>query len=348
MHPLLRSRNTFAAYAAAWVPLGLVFVYLFGASGHVTWLESFLAAVPTVAVLAIVCLMPFYVCRSLPLGSAPVWKLTVWHTIPAMFFSGVVLAANHFALYWLAKLVPGLDERFLPVVPVLAAMAFITYLLSTALHYASQAMERSKQAELLSREAQLRALKAQVNPHFLFNSLNSISALTAIDPTRARSMCVLLSDFLRLSLRLGERISIPFSEELALARTYLNVEQVRFGTRLRLHQHVEDNCCGCEVPPLVIQPLVENAIKHGVATLADGGEITIAAAKNGSGMRVVIENDFDPDAPAASKSGFGIANVRNRLQARYGAAAALEVEIERNRYRVVVSTPCIAARGARA
>src|SRR5207245_11137369 len=163
-----------------------------------------------------------------------------------------------------------LNVRFSPELPLVFGIGALLYLLSVALHYVLLSLESSKQAETreqeartLAREAELKALKAQINPHFLFNSLHSISALTTVDSGRARDMCIRLSDFLRNSLRLGERITIPFSEELALARTYLDVEQVRFGQRLRVAQDIEEGCSDCELPPLLVQPLVENAIKHG-------------------------------------------------------------------------------------
>jgi two-component system sensor histidine kinase AlgZ len=232
-----------------------------------------------------------------------------------------------------------INERFRPAVPVLAGMISLVYLLSVALHYVLLAFETSQQAEVLSREAELKALKAQVNPHFLFNSLHSISALTATDPARARDMCIRLSEFLRNSLRLGERVSIPFGEELQLTKAYLDVEQIRFGKRLQVKQEFDPECADCEVPPLVVQPLVENAIKHGIATLIDGGEIAMTGRRWRDGMRFVIENPFDPDAPSTRRNGFGLRNVRNRLQTRYGNAARLEIQVEQNRYRVVLSLP---------
>jgi two-component system, LytTR family, sensor histidine kinase AlgZ len=347
MHPLLRSRRAYAGYLLAWIPLALVYAYLFAVGGRIAWLESIAVTVPTVFVLSFFCLFPYYSCRALPLGAASIRRAAISHAIPAMFFSGVVLAVTHVVLAGLDRMFPTLRARFGILMPALAAMVFLTYLLSTALHYVFQAIERSKQAEVLSREAQLKALKAQVNPHFLFNSLNSISALTTVDPPRAREMCVRLSDFLRSSLRLGERTSITFGEELALAQTYLNVEQIRFGNRLQLVENIDGACSRCEVPPLVIQPLIENAIKHGVATLVSGGQVVIGAKLAGDKMRVTIENDFDPDAPVTSKSGFGIANVRNRLQARYSASAALDVDVRDNRYRVVLSVPYVKGKESR-
>jgi LytS/YehU family sensor histidine kinase len=170
--------------------------------------------------------------------------------------------------------------------------------------------------------------------------LNSISALTSIDPPKAREMCIRLSEFLRYSLRLGERLSIPFGEELTLAKTYLDVEQIRFGQRLRVLEDMDPDCADCQVPPLLVQPLIENAIKHGIATLANGGEIAMKTRRFRDAVRVVIENPFDPDAPAAPRSGFGLLSVRNRLHARYGPAAKLDIEVEEDRYRVVLSLPC--------
>ena len=146
----------------------------------------------------------------------------------------------------------------------------------------------------LARESELKALKAQVNPHFLFNSLNSISALTTQDPARARQMCVWLAEFLHSTLGLGE--SITLAEELAFLRGYLEVEQVRFGDLLRLEEHVEEAAKFCLVPPLVLQPLVENAIKHGIAGLLEGGLLRWGARLAGLGLLFVMENDVDPEA----------------------------------------------------
>jgi len=214
------------------------------------------------------------------------------------------------------------------------------YLLAIALHYALLAVRSSREAEILAREAELKALKAQINPHFLFNSLHSISALTAVDAGRARDMCIRLSDFLRNSLRLGDRVTVAFREELALARNYLDVEQVRFGERLRVVEEIEEGCGDCEVPALMVQPLVENAIKHGIATLVEGGEICLRGRCSQDALRFVIENPFDPDAPSTRRNGIGLANVRDRLEARYGSAARMEVEVAQNRYRVVLTLPC--------
>jgi len=340
MHPIFQHRSGLPLYFAAWMPFALLFALVLRLSVHLGWMESAAVTVPLIVALAFVCLTPWYSCRALPLRSAQPWKLIVSHLVAAMCASALVLLVTRICIAGWTPIFPDLPTRFHPALPILDGMVLLIFLLSVALHYVLLAMESSRRAELLSREAELKALKAQVNPHFLFNSLNSISALTTVDPAKARDMCVRLSEFLRSSLSLGERTSIPLSEELALTRTYLDVEQVRFGQRLRVMQDMDVNCCDCEVPPLLVQPLVENAIKHGIATLVEGGEVAIRGRRLHRFISLVIENPFDPEAPETRRNGFGLISVRNRLAARYGNAARLEIQVTDDRYRVALTLPC--------
>jgi LytS/YehU family sensor histidine kinase len=227
-----------------------------------------------------------------------------------------------------------------PAIPQLVVVGLLLYLTSIALHYALLAVEASREAALQTRDAELRALKSQINPHFLFNCLNSISALTSTDPGRARDMCVLLSDFLRKTLGLGERESITWREELELARTYLDVEQVRFGARLQIEMQVDEACADCQVPPLVLQPLIENAIKHGIATMVDGGIVRLESHVENGNLAVRVENSFDPEAPSPRRHGLGLRNVRSRLQTRFGDAGHLELAAENNRFCAEMVFPC--------
>lgn len=344
MHPIFKSKSGLIAYFAAWIPLGLLFGFVIHVAGRLDAMRSLAFTVPLTAVLACICLSAWFVCRSLPLRTTNFGKLIVHHLFAAMLASTIVVAIMNALVASASGFVPHARNWFHPVVPVLAVMVFLVFLLSVALHYVLMALESSQRAEVLSREAELKALKAQINPHFLFNSLNSISALTSIDPAKAREMCVRLSDFLRNSLRLGERASVPFSEELALTKTYLDVEQVRFGQRLKVRQDVDPGCERCDMPPLLVQPLIENAIKHGIATLTEGGEIEFSVRKQRDFLHIAVENPFDPDAPAAGKTGFGLANVRSRLQARYGANGKMDIQIDRQRYRVTLSFPYVESR----
>jgi len=223
----------------------------------------------------------------------------------------------------------------------------LLYLMSVSLHYVLLAVESSREAETreqeartLARESELKALKAQINPHFLFNSLNSISALATVDGARARDMCIKLSDFLRTTLKLGEKQRITLADELALARAYLEVEQVRFGARLKVEMDAEAACEHCIVPSLLLQPLVENAVKHGIAGLVEGGTIRIEARCGDGRLEFKIENPYDPDSPAASRHGLGLQNVRDRLRALYENRARVDAIAAGDHFMVDMELPC--------
>jgi two-component system sensor histidine kinase AlgZ len=274
--------------------------------------------------------------------------LFVTHTVAAIIVSLLWVEAAKLIAYLLSQIhaFQGLDQKFAPQAPLLFAAGFLLYSLAVASHYVILEIEESRAAQarvletsILARDAELKALKAQINPHFLFNSLNSISALTSIDGARAREMCILLADFLRLTLGLGEKALVPLSEELELLHRFLAIEKVRFGERLHVDAHIEAQAETCLLPPLLLQPLVENAIIHGIATLPAGGTVRLSAECSGGRIHLSVENSVDPDAPAPRKNGRGLANVRLRLEARYGKDATLRATAEEELFRVTISLP---------
>jgi two-component system, LytTR family, sensor histidine kinase AlgZ len=335
MHPIFRNTTSLGAYLALWTVLAGLMAALIRLPADLTWSQALSLAVPLCMFYAFVCLTPWYLCRAFPLGSARMGRLLVNQVGAA-----ILACALWIGLARLLALAMDLGPQLNPAIPQLVVVGLLIYLMSVALHYALLAVEASREAALQTRDAELRALKSQINPHFLFNCLNSISALTSTDPSRARDMCVLLSDFLRKTLGLGERESISWREELELARTYLEVEQVRFGTRLRVEMQVDDECAECQVPPLVLQPLIENAIKHGIATMVEGGTVRLEGHIENGRLAVRVENSFDPEAPSPRRHGLGLRNVRSRLQTRFGDAARLQLAAEHDRFSAEMVFPC--------
>jgi two-component system sensor histidine kinase AlgZ len=335
MHPIFRNTTSLGAYLGLWIILAAAMAALIRIPTDLTWSQALSAAVPLCLFYAFVCLTPWYLCRAFPLGTQRVTRLIVNQLAAAILACSLWIAVTRLLAYAL-----DLGSRLNPAIPQLIVVGLMLYLTSIALHYALLAVEASREAALQTRDAELRALKSQINPHFLFNSLNSISALTSTDPVRAREMCVLLSDFLRKTLGLGERESITWREELELARTYLGVEQVRFGSRLRVEMQVDDACSECQVPPLVLQPLIENAIKHGIATMVDGGIVRLQGRVETGKLSVRVENSFDPEAPSPRRHGLGLRNVRSRLQTRFGDAARLNLAAEHDRFSAEMIFPC--------
>jgi|HubBroStandDraft_6_1064221.scaffolds.fasta_scaffold58846_2 two-component system sensor histidine kinase AlgZ len=335
MHPLFRNTAGLGAYLALWTILAASLAALMRIPGDLTWSEAMSVAVPMCLFYAFVCLTPWYLCRAFPLGSARVGRLLI-----NQLGAAILACALWIGLARLLAFAMDLGPQLNPAIPQLVVVGLLLYPMSVALHYALLAVEASREAALQTRDAELRALKSQINPHFLFNCLNSISALTSTDPARAREMCVLLSDFLRKTLGLGERESISWHEELELARTYLEVEQVRFGARLQVEMHVDADCADCQVPPLVLQPLIENAIKHGIATMVEGGTVRLEGHIENGRLAVRVENSFDPEAPSPRRHGLGLRNVRSRLQTRFGDAAHLQLAAENNRFCAEMVFPC--------
>jgi LytS/YehU family sensor histidine kinase len=236
---------------------------------------------------------------------------------------------------------------------LLFVVGALVFWLAIAFHYALIASHASKLSEqralesgLLAREAELKALRAQLDPHFLFNSLNSISALTGSDPPSARRMCLLLAEFLRNTLRLGAIQRIPLHEELGVVKSYLAIEQVRLGERLAVRITESEDVRGVYIPALILQPLVENAVLHGIAHLLDGGTITISAERRDAALLVRVCNPLDPDRPRSKRAGFGLQLVRQRLQSQYGAAGLLNVHEERSEYIAELNVPFATAEEA--
>ena len=287
-------------------------------------------------VFALVCVHVRYLCRAFPLRAGQIGK-ALWVQLQAGLLVTLAWAwgASRLLGYW--------SHAGFTNFQVLWSISLGFYILSVAITYtmeawlsAQAAQHAAAAAQLEAREAELRALRAQVNPHFLFNSLHSISALAGSDPARARQMCLHLSKLYRLTLGLALRDIIPLRDELAVLRAYVAVESVRFGARLRYREEIAEAALEMALPALLLQPLVENAMKHGIAGLAAPGELTLRASLAGGRLRLELANDFDPEAPRPQPSGHGLENIRRRIAACYGASggppARLELETRQQRF----------------
>jgi two-component system, LytTR family, sensor kinase len=186
---------------------------------------------------------------------------------------------------------------------------------------------RAARLESALARAQLRALQAQLQPHFLFNTLNTIASLIPEDPAAAEEMVESLSDLLRTALRDGGRDEITLAQEIELLDQYLRIQERRFQDRLRVERVLLPGLDGALVPPLLLQPLVENAIKHGVGSRPEGGTVTVRSERRDGTLLLTVEDDgpgFSPQAQAAAPAGLGLPNTRARLEQLYGNDAALE------------------------
>jgi two-component system, LytTR family, sensor histidine kinase AlgZ len=304
-----------------------------------------LTGVPSSIAYSFICLSAWYVARAMPLARTGSARVIVSALAASALSSAMWLVIVRGWTTLVVARWAGQPPTFAAVQSMLFGIGVLLYLLSLAVSYvlvvyeASQnAQRRGLQGQVLAREAELRSLRAQIDPHFLFNSLNSISALTTADPPGARRMCVLLGEFLRETLALGGEDRITVARELALLERFLAIERVRFGDRLRVELRAGE-AGGCFVPPLLLQPLVENAVTHGIAHLIEGGTIRVSAERNGAWLHIVVENPCDPDRPRRGGAGVGLANVRARLRATHGGDAALLAGERNETWRVEVTLP---------
>ena len=275
-----------------------------------------------------VCLAAWYVCRAFPLqGARSLGRVLLAQGAAASITSAAWVG---FAQWWLRAQVPAQPFWSRDATLLLFAAGVLLFLFSAAVHYVFLALEDQEAARrqalesaVLAREAELRALRAQVNPHFLFNSLHSIGSLAGTRPAAARDMSIALGEFLRQSLRLGGLAGVPLQQEVDLMAQYLAIEQVRFGDRLQVQVDVEPAAGSTLVPPLLLQPLVENAIKHGVAGLLEGGLVSIAARRESDRCVVTVANLFDPEGTPRAGTGTGVRNVRDRLAMHFGTTGVV-------------------------
>ncbi|HWS52931.1 MAG TPA: histidine kinase [Pyrinomonadaceae bacterium] len=207
----------------------------------------------------------------------------------------------------------------------------LVYWLLVLASHASNYYQRYREGELRASQAQLQALKMQLHPHFLFNALHSISALVHKDPDAADKMIARLGDFLRLTLDTAATQEVALRQELNFLNCYLEIERIRFHDRLTTRLHVEPQTLGCRVPNLILQPIVENAIRHGVAVRSAPGHVEVRAERRGEMLRLQVRDNGPglPTEPAAhkkSEGGVGLSNTRARLAQLYGAAYRFELE----------------------
>ncbi len=316
----------FAGWWIAWITLHAILIYWLGFSVTVSLTDSFISNI----LLAGCCLLVsinlryyqpkqerywFIVVLSIVLSA--LWQLTsrwlLWVAIPDEVYRD-----------FLAKTIP---VRFGIGFLLTGCMAMIS-LVWYSLEEQKEIQSRKAETEKLAKEAELYKLRNQLQPHFLFNSLNSINALIGSNPEQARTMIQQLSDFLRGSIRREEQLWITVSEELQHLRLYLAIEKQRFGHRLSVDIETDEASQQMKLPNMLLQPIVENAIKFGLYDTIGDINIRIAAKADGNFLKLVVENPFDPDTAITKQgTGFGLSSVQRRLQLLFARGDLLETRM---------------------
>lgn len=231
--------------------------------------------------------------------------------------------------------------------PVRLVISFLIFMFVTAMYWMWNTLndrrekeKRDEDMEQLAKEAELATLRQKLQPHFLFNSLNSISALAATKPNEARKMIQQLSDFLRGTLKKDEQKLVLLKDELTHLNLYLEIEKVRFGHRLNIETEIQENSVDLTIPPLLIQPIVENAIKFGLYDTLEATAIRIKAFSENNSLIVQVTNPFDAGTQSANAgTGFGLTSVQRRLFLLYARTDLLTTEKKENNFITTLKIP---------
>lgn len=235
-------------------------------------------------------------------------------------------------------------DKFMPIRFDIALLVIMCMALISELYYTVEEQKdsehRKTDAEKMAREAELYKLRQQLQPHFLFNSLNSISALIIVQPAQARKMIQQLSDFLRGTLKKEENQWIRLEDELQHLQLYLDIEKVRFGHRLNTTVKCAETETKLQLPSMLLQPLVENAIKFGLYDTTEAVTITIQAAHENNYLVITIQNPFDPETSSPKQgTGFGLSSVQRRLYLLFARNDLLSTRHVDNQFTTVIKIP---------
>ncbi len=262
------------------------------------------------------------------------WRSWLFHLLLGTSMALAVIIPGHFISGRFTGVFDWISAREVVVLAVERClhMALLNYLGFLAVVQGYDILKLARQRELqvaehkiVSTNAQLQSLKLQLQPHFLFNTLHAIGSLMHYDVSTAERMLNRLSDMLRTSLRETDNPVVTLRQEMTFIEAYIDIEKIRFEQRLAVTWSVPEHLQSVEIPPFILQPLVENAIKYGVAPRADGGHIVIRAYSEGDALMLEVEDDGPEGTPHQKGFGIGLNNTRSRLRAMYGGAHALDL-----------------------
>ncbi|MGW8315608.1 MAG: sensor histidine kinase [Bacteroidales bacterium] len=347
-HPITGNRRSVVIYGIVWIIIAIL-------QGFMLWYFLRFPAVQVITDALIsslsfsfLGLLAWYPTRYIPFQrhnpiysvlthiTAGLLVLAIWVLITYLLLSSIFSLSEDYirflnrTLAW-RSIVGGL---------VYLVLVLIYYLVANSQKLRDR-MQQEERLKNLVRDTELNLLKSQINPHFLFNSLNSIASLTMSNPAEARDMIIRLSDFLRYSLKHRENEFVPLKEELGRMKDYLAIEKIRFGDKLQYTFEIHEICEDFPVPTMIFQPLFENAIRHSVYESVAPVKVSFECVPEQGSMKAVITNDYDPDVPSRKGTGVGLENVRQRIQLAYQGKGAVLWKGEEGVFTVTIFIPRI-------
>jgi sensor histidine kinase YesM len=345
-HPIFSNRVRLIVWWLVWIFIALgqslLFYYAFGSFVEISLVDSLVSLV-IYSGIGLSLWFPFkYInsgeIRTMSLISNLVasgaLSITLWVLITKFIMTTVLPEQTNYQAYWAATFPYRVGSGVF-----IYGLIILTYYLFESLSNLSEKNAKEAKLESLVKETELKMLRSQINPHFLFNSLNSVSSLTITDPEKARDMVVKLSEFMRYALSRKDEQPVTLQNELENLRLYLDIEQVRFGDKLTTEEFIEGNCLDFKIPVMLLQPLYENAVKHGVYESTESVKIITRAKIIDGFMEIIISNNYDTTPSLRKGTGTGLLNVTRRLELFYGNKATIKTTKENGIYTVTLYLP---------
>jgi len=346
INPYIRNKKVFSLYSIIWGLLATAHFLIIVFVLNVNWKYAAVEAVLFNSIYMAIGISLWFTANYNSIENYSPFKIVMNHLSAAVITSGLWVGASFFLLtnalidskIYKDILYNTLIWRFLIGILYYSILTAINYVI---IYYNSFQTKLLHEAELNTfiKEAELKSLKYQINPHFIFNSLNSISSLTLTNPGKAREMTILLSQFLRSTLSKNERQKNKLSEEISNAKLYLDIEKVRFEERLEFVEDIDKYCSEIEVPSMILQPLLENAVKHGVYESIDKVVIKLTCRQEKDYLRLNVTNNFDPESVSTKGEGIGLKNIKSRLKLIYNQENLLSSRKENNFFIVDIFIP---------
>jgi sensor histidine kinase YesM len=345
-HPILSNRVRLIVWWLVWLFLALgqslLFYFAYGSFTNLSIIDSLVSLIiysgialslwyPFSFFNSGVTRIPALISNLVAIGALSV---TLWVLITKYLMTTVLPEESNYQAYWNATFPYRIGTGVF-----IYGLIILTYYLFVSLSNLSEKNAKEAKLESLVKETELKMLRSQINPHFLFNSLNSISSLTITDPEKARDMVVKLSEFMRYALSRKDEQPVTLQNELENLRLYLDIEKVRFGDKLTTEEIIEPGCLDLKIPVMLLQPLFENAVKHGVYECTESVRIITQAKIIDGYFEINISNNYDPAPSLKRGTGTGLLNVTRRLELFYGKKASIKTLKENGIYSVTLYIP---------
>lgn len=342
-HPLTNNLRLLLSYVLFWAVIATVNIILQVFWYNVPITLSLLDTGTSYVLYPLLGSSIWYSIRYNSLEEVSVGRLLLFHLIAASILCAIWVYLSY-AIYkpFITK-----ENHFLEDgIPSKIFAGYLMYAIYLIFFYAvnyyqslKEKIKKEVEYKTLLREAELQALKSQINPHFLFNSLNSISALTVSNPEMAQEMVINLSTFMRYSLLHNQKEMVTFSKELENIKLYLGIEKVRFGKKLNAEFEIDSHCMEAEIPNMILQPLFENAIKYGVYETTEQVTIKTNCKCEGNLLKISIVNDYDASSIKRKGEGIGLRNIRQRMEIIYNQPDLIAVIDHKTSFEVQLIIP---------